>query len=238
MDINERIKEIEDEIEKTPYNKASQQHIGKLKAKLSHLREKLIKASSKKGSGVGFGVKKTGHATAILIGLPSVGKSTLLNRITNAQSEVGSYDFTTLDVVPGMLQHKDLNVQILDLPGIIVGASRGKGRGREVLSMVRNTDLIIIMLDIFRTDVLEAIKKELYGVGVRLDQKPPNVSIKKMLKGGVTLTTTIKNPKLDIEEARAVLNEYGIHNADVTLRQNIDVDQFIDAGLGNREYKH
>ncbi|MFH1402856.1 MAG: GTP-binding protein [Candidatus Altiarchaeota archaeon] len=236
MDLREKIKAIEEEIEKTPYNKATQHHIGKLKAKLAKMREKEFKASSKKGSGVGFGVRKTGHATAVLIGLPSVGKSTLLNKLTNAESEVAGYDFTTLDVIPGMLQHESLNVQILDLPGIITGAAIGKGRGREVLSMVRNADLVIIMLDAGRTSVLHEIKDELYDIGVRLDSKPPEVSVKKKIRGGVSLTSTVKLRRIDVEEVRAVLNEYGVHNADVVIREDMTIDQFIDAVAGNRVY--
>ncbi|MFC2162964.1 OBG GTPase family GTP-binding protein [Candidatus Altiarchaeota archaeon] len=236
MKRDEKISQIEEEIEKTSYNKATQHHIGKLKAKLAKLKEEEYKAASKKKAGTGFGVKKTGHATAVLIGLPSVGKSTLLNKITNADSEVGYYDFTTIDVIPGMMQHEKLNVQILDLPGIIVGASAGKGRGREILSMVRNADLVIIMLDPNNTRILKSIQKELYGVGVRMDERPPRLSIKKKIRGGITVTSPKKLKLISRDEIRAVLNEYGMHNADVIIREDVTVDKFIDAIAGNRVY--
>ncbi len=100
MSLTDKIAEIEEEIANTKYNKATQHHVGKLKAKLAQLREEVVTSSSgPKGSG--YGVRKAGDATVALVGLPSVGKSTLLNSLTDAESETGSYAFTTLDVVPG-----------------------------------------------------------------------------------------------------------------------------------------
>ena len=153
--ILRRIKEIEDEIRRTQKNKATEYHLGVLKAKIAQLRRQLYSSSGKKG--VGFAVKKEGDATAVFIGYPSVGKSTLLNRLTNAKSEVGAYQFTTLTVVPGMLKYKGASIQLLDIPGIISGAHMGKGRGREILSVVRAADLLIIVLDAMDVKRLEDI---------------------------------------------------------------------------------
>ena len=236
MDLKDKIKAIEEEITNTAYNKATQHHIGKLKAKLARLRDEAEKRASGKAGGVGFSVKRSGHATVALVGFPSVGKSTLLNRLTNASSEVASYDFTTLDVIPGMMEYKGVKVQILDLPGIIPGASRGKGRGREVLSIVRNADLVLIISDIRKPRDYDSMKKELYGVGIRLDERPPKAYVRKKSVGGVTLTATVPLKKIDLETIRAILNTYGVHNADVVLHEDITEDRFIDVIAGNRVY--
>ncbi|MCX6694750.1 MAG: GTP-binding protein [Candidatus Altiarchaeota archaeon] len=235
MDINQRIKAVEDEIKNTKYNKATQHHIGKLKAKMAILRETAEKRSSG-GGGVGFGVKRSGHATVVLLGLPSVGKSTLLNRLTNASSEVGTYDFTTLDVIPGMMEYKGVKIQVLDLPGVIGGASQGKGRGREVLSIVRGADLVLIISDVRRPNDYDVMKNELYNVGVRLDESPPKVYIKKRSLGGVNLTSTTPLKRINLETVRGILNIYGIHNADIVLHEDLSEDRFIDAVSGNRTY--
>src|SRR3990172_6521249 len=88
--LEDQIRSIEDEIQRTPYNKATQHHIGKLKAKVARLKEELDARRSKSGgAGRTYAVRKSGNATVGLIGFPSVGKSTLLNAITEAQSEVG-----------------------------------------------------------------------------------------------------------------------------------------------------
>ena len=89
--IEEQIAEVEEELKSTVYNKATQHHIGKLKAKLARLRQEAERRRSAGGGGAGRGyaVRKSGNATVALIGFPSVGKSTLLNQITDAESQVG-----------------------------------------------------------------------------------------------------------------------------------------------------
>lgn len=62
----------------------------------------------------------------------SVGKSTLLTLLTGTHSEAASYEFTTLTCIPGIIHYNGTKIQLLDLPGIIEGASEGKGRGRQV----------------------------------------------------------------------------------------------------------
>lgn len=86
----------------------------------------------------------------LLIGFPSVGKSTLLNKLTGTFSEVASYEFTTLTCVPGIIYYQGAKIQLLDLPGIIEGAKDGKGRGRQVIAVGRTCDLICIVLDASR----------------------------------------------------------------------------------------
>ena len=183
MGIEEKIKDIEEEIKKTPYNKATSHHIGKLKAKLSKLKEESLQRSSGGSKGQGFHVKKSGDATVVLVGFPSVGKSTLLNNITNAESKVGAYQFTTLDIVPGVMEHKNAKIQIFDIPGIITGASSGKGRGKEILSVARTADLILVVLDTFNPQHINVIIKELRAIGIRPNEQPPDVTVKRKKVG-------------------------------------------------------
>jgi small GTP-binding protein len=233
--IQEKISEIEEEIKKTSYNKATQHHIGKLKAKLARLREEGERGAGG-ATGPSYGVKKSGDATVVLVGFPSVGKSTLLNKLTNAESEVGSYDFTTLDVIPGAMEHQGAKIQILDVPGLIEGASKGKGRGREVISVVRNSDLILIMLDIFNLGQIEVVESELHGAGVRINEKPRDVKIKKVSRGGIHVNSTVPLTRLDDALIKAILSEYRVHNANVLIREDISEDELIDTLSKNRVY--
>ena len=233
MSLTDKIAEIEEEIANTKYNKATQHHIGKLKAKLAQLREDVVTSSSgPKGSG--YGVRKAGDATVALVGLPSVGKSTLLNCLTDADSETGSYAFTTLDVVPGVLKYNDANIQILDLPGLIEGAARGAGRGKEVLSVIRSADLIVHVVDATEP-APHVILKELYDSGLRLNSRPPNGSISKTGIGGIEVIS-ITEQELEEEAIKTIVREYGIVNAQVVLRQKITIDDLVDILAKTRVY--
>lgn len=233
MTREEDIQDIEEELKKTKYNKHTQAHIGKLKAKLATLRDEVAKGSGA-SYGPGFNVKKSGDATALLVGHPSVGKSTLLNKLTNAESKVGHYDFTTLNVVPGMLEYNGALIQILDVPGLIAGAARGSGKGRQVLSVVRSADVVIFVLD--DIDQLGPMRKELYNAGFRLDKHSPDVKIARKKAGGLEINLAVKKPKLTRETVMNVLGEFKIHNADVLIRENINEEQLIDTVMKNRIY--
>ena len=158
--IAEKINRLEEEIRKTPYHKGTEHHIGRMRAKIANLknREEQIRKSS---GHFGFIPKKEGDATIVLIGPPSVGKSTLLRNLTQAQSRVEEWPFTTLTVIPGMLDYQGAKIQIFDLPGIIKGASVGLGRGKEVISATRAADLLLLMVDIKSQNQIPNILKEL-----------------------------------------------------------------------------
>ncbi len=235
MGLPEKIKEIEEEMKKTQYHKHTEHHFGLLKAKLSKLRADLEKSTSK-GGGPAFEVRKGGDATIVLIGLPSVGKSTILNRLTNAKSKVASYAFTTLTVVPGIMRHNGADLQILDLPGIISGAATGKGRGKRVLSVARNADLVLLVLDVFQPGQLKTLEQELYAMGIRINQKPPEVTITRANKGGLAVTTTCKLTKLSQATIKGIMEVYGVSNGSIIIREDITDDQLIDVLAGNRTY--
>ncbi|MBW00053.1 Developmentally-regulated GTP-binding protein 2, partial [Eschrichtius robustus] len=125
MGILEKISEIEKEIARTQKNKATEYHLGLLKAKLAKYRAQLLEPSKSSSSkGEGFDVMKSGDARVALIGFPSVGKSTFLSLMTSTASEAASYEFTTLTCIPGVIEYKGANIQLLDLPGIIEGAAQ------------------------------------------------------------------------------------------------------------------
>ncbi|CAB0032611.1 unnamed protein product [Trichogramma brassicae] len=262
MGILEKIAEIEREIARTQKNKATEYHLGLLKAKLAKYRSQLLEPSKKAGEkGEGFDVLKSGDARVALIGFPSVGKSTLLSTLTHTESEAASYEFTTLTCIPGVIEYKGANIQLLDLPGIIEGAAQvgrvvyekcslmlkalltllfliqGKGRGRQVIAVARTADLVLMMLDATKQDVQrQLLEKELESVGIRLNKRKPNIYFKIKKGGGISFNSTCILTKVDEKLVQMILHEYKIFNAEVLFREDCGADELIDVINANRVY--
>jgi small GTP-binding protein len=234
--LDEQIEELEKLISTTKYNKRTQHAIGLYKARLAVLKGKSEAKSAAGKRGHGFSVRKTGDASVVLLGFPSVGKSSLLNALTNAESDVAHYAFTTLDCIPGMLEHRGAKIQLLDVPGIVGGAAEGTGRGKEVLQIVRNADLVIVLLDVIHPGQLQVIQQELESIYVRLNKKRPDVRITKQPRGGIRVGKTVKLPQLNDDTIKAILREFKITNADVLIRTRINADELIDVIEANRSY--
>ncbi|XP_005112963.1 developmentally-regulated GTP-binding protein 2 [Aplysia californica] len=238
MGILEKIQEIEREISRTQKNKATEYHLGLLKAKIAKLRQQLLEPSGKTAQkGEGFDVMKSGDARVALIGFPSVGKSTLLNTLTSTHSESASYEFTTLTCIPGVVEYNGANIQLLDLPGIIEGAAQGKGRGRQVIAVARTADLIVIMLDATKGEIQrQLLEKELEQVGIRLNTQRPNIYFKQKKGGGISFNSMVPLTKTSEKMIQLILHEYKIFNAEVLFREDCTSDEFVDVILGTRVY--
>jgi len=237
-DYLKQIEDIEEELRKTPHHKGTDHFIAKMRAKIARLKDRQYESVVKSkggGGGGGFGVKKQGDATVVLVGPPSAGKSTLLNDLTNAESKVAAYEFTTLNVVPGMMVYKEAYIQIFDIPGLIEGAKMGKGRGKEVISVARGADLLLIMTDVERINLLDMIKKELYEAGIRINRVKPNINIIKKLEGGLEVKSNIRQD-MDNESIKEIAHEFGIRNAEITFKEKLSIDELIDSFSPNRAY--
>ena len=123
-----------------------------------------------------------------VIGIPNSGKSTLLNRLTNANAKIGNYPFTTLEPNLGTWTIKgEKEIIMADIPGLIEGASKGKGLGYEFLRHIERTRILLHLIDCYGEQGLvvsalakyKAIKEELAAYNVSLGKKPEIVVINK-----------------------------------------------------------
>lgn len=235
MGIGDRIAEIEAEMSRTQKNKATEHHLGALKAKLAKYKSELLEPKTKLGKAPAFEVQKSGDARVALVGFPSVGKSTLLSKITTTFSKQAEHEFTTLDCISGKLSYNGASIQILDLPGIIDGASMNKGRGRQIISVAKTADLILMLLDYRRPKDKEILTTELNKMGIRLNKRRPDISLVKT-GAGIEITTCCKLTSLTETTITAILKEYRIHNCQLTIREDITDEDLIDVLSSNATY--
>ncbi len=121
----------------------------------------------------------------------------MLNALTPAKSETAEWEFTTVTCVPGILYYNDAKIQLLDLPGIIEGASEGKGKGRQVIAVARSSDMILMVIDAHKCEEEKAkLTAELEAVGIRLNKQKPDIVIRKIATGGVMVNSTMKLTKV------------------------------------------
>jgi small GTP-binding protein domain len=148
-----------------------------------------------------------------LVGLPSVGKSTLLSVVSNARPEIADYPFTTLKPQLGMVKVNDSSFVMADLPGLIKGASDGKGLGHEFLKHIERCRLIIHVLDMGHEDPIndfEVINEELRKYPGNLFSRPQIVVANKMdLDNASANLRNFKEKYHDIEvfETCTIINE-------------------------------
>lgn len=121
-----------------------------------------------------------------LVGLPSVGKSTILSMITNANPKIASYHFTTLSPNLGVVSMHDYSYTVADLPGLIEGASEGAGLGHKFLKHIERTKIIAHVIDMSGSegrnpyDDYVTIRKELESFSSKLIKKPEIIIANKM----------------------------------------------------------
>lgn len=118
-----------------------------------------------------------------LVGLPNAGKSTLLASVSNARPEIADYAFTTLSPNLGVVDIDGSSLLMADIPGLIEGASEGKGLGDDFLRHIERTAVLIHLIDAYQDSVTEAyqvIQNELKRYQVDLSKKPQIVALNKV----------------------------------------------------------
>lgn len=117
-----------------------------------------------------------------LVGLPNAGKSTLLASVSNARPEIADYAFTTLSPNLGVVDVDGSTLLLADIPGLIEGASEGKGLGDDFLRHIERTAVLVHLIDAYQDSVAEAykvIQNELKSYQVDLSKKPQIVALNK-----------------------------------------------------------
>src|SRR3989440_9579326 len=114
-------------------------------------------------------VRREGAAQIALVGPPNSGKSSLLQALSNAQIKTGDYAFTTTRPVPVLTRIGGVLVQLVEIPGLIEGASENRGGGRALLGVLRGADAIVYCQDARAPyEALKAVCTEVANAGICL----------------------------------------------------------------------
>lgn len=153
---NEKVLALEEMLRIMPKHKGTEKLQGELKRKISKLRNEASKRSSGGHRSDVYYVEKAGAGQAAMVGPPNVGKSQLLTALTNARPEVADYPFTTRLPQTGMMRFENVPIQVVDLPPIHPELTEG-----WVFAIVRNADVLWIVLDLSNDDLLDHLEQVL-----------------------------------------------------------------------------
>lgn len=176
-----------------------------------------------------------------LVGLPNAGKSTLLAATSNARPEIADYPFTTITPNLGVVDLDDKSSLLMaDIPGLIEGASKGKGLGDEFLRHIERTSVLLHMIDAYQDDLAgtyKTIQKELKAYSADLTKLPQIVALNK------TDGMSQKDVDAKLKELRkAVPAKTDIIAISAVSKQNIKellfaVKKLVDAQTAKRQRK-
>ena len=105
------------------------------------------------------------------------------------------------------MEHRGAKIQVLDIPGLIAGAAMGKGRGKEVIAVVRSADLIIVLVDVFNEQHTDVLLRELHDAGIRINQQKPDITIKRPraeVSGSTQSATSTSTSRRSVRSLRRI----------------------------------
>ena len=237
----ERLRLMEEFLRLVPKHHGTDRMISQVKKQMAILREDVDKKKKqqKTGSASSYFVPKAGAAQVAVVGPTNVGRSSLLRAVTNAQVEVTPYPYGTKTPVPGMLPYEDIQFQLVEVPALVEGGSEGRADGFMKLSVARNADALIIVVDV-RDDPAGnflMIAGEL--ANSRILVAPPEGEVEIVKRSGTQIQFLWEGELVDCstEDVIALLNGYKIRSALVKIKGRVNLEAVEDAIFGNTVYR-
>ncbi|HDQ00819.1 MAG TPA: TGS domain-containing protein [bacterium] len=149
-DDREKMKTLKEMLALIPKHKGTEKLQGDIKRKIARLKDEMDVKKSKGGHRFSYSVEREGAAQVMVVGPPNVGKTQLINALTGVGLEVADYPYTTRIFHPAMMKYEDFQIQLVDLPAL-----SDQFVENWVSSMIRISDMMLVVVDISRDDVLE-----------------------------------------------------------------------------------
>jgi len=235
---SERLQSLEKMLSTIPKHKGTEKMVLQIKRKIAKIKKEIEQKEAKKGGGKGFNIRKEGAAQIVLVGPPNAGKSSILKMLTNADVAVGAYAFTTLELTPGMLKINDIQIQLVEVPGLIQGVSMGKGMGLQLLSSVRSADALVLVIDASNEPMkqMKVTLDELEAGGIKVNRRRPDIDIKKRVVGGIEIVGK-DHIKADLKDVKEILIDFRISSGLLVVREDVDLADIQEALDYSTTYK-
>jgi len=236
----EKLKALRDFLSSVPRHKGTERIIMQARRQMGILRKQIQEEKKKRQqrkSGPSFFIEKEGAAQIILIGEPNTGKSALMRCLTKVNTISSENAFETRRPIPGILEWKGVYLQIVDSPSIVKGSSKGFMNGLQVLTLIKNSDGIIIVLDALKNPLnqIKNIENELKEAKIILRKKNYKIVIEKKRFGGINIFGRVKDASES--EIQSLLRSYGINHANIWIKGEATISNIEEQILFSYTYK-
>jgi small GTP-binding protein len=238
----ERLQRMQEFLSLVPKHKGTLKLRGQIKKQIAILRKEIEEKKRKKAGkgGPKLFIEKEGAAQIAIIGLTNVGKSSLLSAVTKAKVEVSSNPYTTREPVPGIMNYKDIQFQIIEAPAIMEGSADGRAWGLQTLGLARNADGLILMVDLSQDPVeqLSIILAELEKARILVSKPKARIDIERRYMGtGLRIILIGRLIDCTMRNVEALLKSYRIMDAVVKISGEATLDEVEEAIFGSTTYK-
>ena len=240
--LQEKIVALQEYLAAIPKHKGTERLRRKIKTKLSKLRMELEEKRDEKATSSAsgkFAIKKEGAAQVAILGPTGSGKSSILTALTRATPKILGQPFTTTEPIPGMMNFEDIQIQLVEGPAIFEGASEGVGWGSKVLSLARNADGLMLLVDLSEdnpSSQLGMIIKELNNAHITVMERRGRVEIERKENGGIHVVCFGKFEG-NADEVKRVLRDMGVMHAIVKIYGEVELDDVILSIIHKTLYK-
>ena len=238
----EKLQLLQEFFSLVPKHKGTARLCVQVKKQMATLRREMEEKKRRKAGkgGPKFFIEKEGAAQLALIGLTNVGKSSLLAATTNAKAEVSPNPFRTMEPIPGMFPHKDIQFQMVEAPALMEGSADGKAWGLQTLALARNADGLILMVDLSQNPVeqLSLILGEMAKARILVSKPKARVEIERKFVGaGLRIILMGKLVDCTIRDVEELLRSYRVTDAVTKIYGEATLDDVEDAVFESTAYK-
>jgi len=236
--LEEKIRALEEFVALVPKHKGTEKLLMNVKKTLTKLKLELSKKREiRRGTSIhpAFSIPKEEDAQITLLGLPGAGKTALFWYLTGKEVQWGK---PTLLPDVGAWKHKGAVFQVIDLPPVFSDDIDDTPNGRQILSLIRNCDLVFLIIDSTQ-DIdwqFKTLMRLLKDNRIVIDREPPPIRFRKTSRGGIQIYGAYLTP-FSSEELRRLILSMGISNCVLEILDHVDEEDILNALDSGTIYK-